>query len=110
MSSENVRDRVRASLHGLQGVARVTLYGETPSNLEFNFKELSEAGYAIDLTLRKGKLKPSFDLAALAKEPTVRGQFVRDVLEEQMDPEKRDRILVMGLRALEGKQGLEAFS
>jgi DNA repair protein SbcD/Mre11 len=110
VNSDNVRDRLRSNLSNLQGVARVTLFGEAAPTLEFNLKELTEAGYAVDLSLRTGKIAPTFDLATLAKEPTVRGQFVRDVLDEQMEPEKRNRILVMGLRALEGKEDLEAIS
>jgi hypothetical protein len=105
-----VRDRLCSTVDGLQGLARITLNGDTHPNLEFTLKDLAEAGYSIDLSLRRGKLAPTLDLSALSKEPTVRGQFVRDILEEQMEPEKRNRILQMGLRALEGKQDLEAFS
>lgn len=110
VNSDNVRDCLRASLGNLQGVARVTLLGEEAPTLEFNLKELTEAGYAVDLSLRNGRILPTFDLVALAKEPTIRGQFVRDVLDEKMEPEKRNRILVMGLAALEDKEDLEAFS
>jgi DNA repair exonuclease SbcCD nuclease subunit len=110
MTRHQVRERLSGAVANLQGLARVTLSGELHSNLEFSLKELAEAGYSIDLSLRKGKLLPALDLSTLAKEPTVRGQFVRDVLEEKMEPDKRNRILVMGLRALEGKQDLEALS
>jgi hypothetical protein len=86
------------------------LIGEVAPELDVNLKELSEAGYAIDLSLRTGKLHHKWDLPTLSKEPTVRGQFVRDVLEEKMDPEKRTRILEAGLRALEGRPVLEVAS
>ena len=82
MTRHEVRERLRGAVANLQGLARVTLSGELHSNLEFSLKELAEAGYSIDLSLRKGKLLPTLDLSTLAKEPTVRGQFVRDVLEE----------------------------
>jgi exonuclease SbcD len=110
LNSDNVRDRLRSAVGNLQGVARVTLQGEAVPGLEFSLKDLAEAGYSIDLTLRTGKILPWFDLSALAKEPTVRGQFVRDVLDEKMEPEQRNRILSIGLRALEGKEDVEAFS
>jgi len=110
LNSDHVRDRLRASVANLQGVARVTLQGEASPDLELNLKDLAEAGYAIDLSLRTGRILPTFDLSALAKEPTVRGQFVRDVLDEKMEPDKRNRVLSAGLRALEGKEDLEALS
>ena len=110
MTGDQVGDRLRGTVANLQGVVRLTLSGETHSNLEVNLRELAEADYAVDLSLRRGKLIPGADFATLAKEATVRGQFIRDVLEEKLEPEKRNRILAIGLRALEGKQDLEALS
>lgn len=110
LANEDIQGKLRERLAKLQGVGRVTLSGELAPELDVNLKELSDAGYAIDMCLRVGKLQPKWDLPTLAKEPTVRGQFVRDVLEEKMDPEKRARILEMGLRALDGRQVLEAAS
>jgi hypothetical protein len=106
----DVQVHLHDSVAKLEGVGRVTLVGEIAADLDINLKELSEAGYPIDLSLRIGKLHAKLDLPTLAKEPTVRGQFVRDILEEKMDPEKRLRVLETGLRALEGKQALEAAS
>ena len=56
-----------------------------------------------------GRIRPRFDVKAIAKETTVRGQFVRNVLATAMDDEKRQRVLMTGLRALEGKRELEVF-
>ena len=48
------------------------------------------------------------DLDELAEEQTVRGQFVRDVLaSRQLGEERRQRILLIGLRALAGCDVLE---
>ncbi len=45
-----------------------------------------------------------YDLAALAEEPTVRGRFVRDVRSDtDLDDDTRRRVLVTGLRALDGR-------
>ena len=110
LTNAEIEDRLRERLAKLQGVGRITLFGEVAPDLDVNLKELSEAGYAIDLTIRSGKLHPKWDLPTLAKEPTVRGQFVRDVLEEKMDAAKRTRVLETGLRALEGRQNLEVAS
>ena len=40
-------------------------------------------------------------------EPTVRGQFVRDVQGADLDEEERRRVLLVGLRALEGQAALD---
>ena len=56
-----------------------------------------------------GRIRPRFDVESIAKETTVRGQFVRNVMAAVMDDEKRQRVLMTGLRALEGKRDLEVF-
>ena len=57
--------------------------------------------------VRLGDLHPAYDLPVIAAEPTVRGQFVRDVLEAELDEAERRRVLVVGLRALEGRSDLD---
>jgi exonuclease SbcD len=57
--------------------------------------------------LRFGDLRAAYDLDAIAGEATVRGQFVRDVLDSQLEPSLRQRVLVTGLRALDGRDDLE---
>lgn len=52
---------------------------------------------------RLGAVHVDYDIAALAKERTVRGRFVRDVLAAgDLDDERRRRVLLTGLRALDG--------
>ena len=59
------------------------------------------------LMLRFGALRSTFDLGAIRAEPTVRGQFVRDVLDADLEPELSRRVLATGLRALDGRGDLE---
>ena len=109
-TNEDIRERIREAVANLRGFARVTLHGEVPAELEFNRRDLSDAGRSLEeLVLRIGRLQPK-DLEAIAKEPTVRGQLVRDALGEEMDPEERSRILFTGLRALDGRHDLGTFS
>jgi DNA repair exonuclease SbcCD nuclease subunit len=109
-TDDDIRERVRESVVNLRGFARMALHGEVPAELEFNRRDLFEAGRSMEeLLLRIGRLQPK-DLERIAKEPTVRGQFVRDVLQEDMDLEERNRILFTGLRALAGRHDLGAFS
>ena len=83
---------------------------EVPAESDFNVRDIAEVQHPQKgLLIRMGRIRPRFDLEAIAKEPTVRGQFVRNVLAAVMDDEKRQRVLLTGLRALEGKRDLEVF-
>jgi hypothetical protein len=54
---------------------------------------------------RLGRLDVAYDIDALAGERTVRGQFVRDVRDaEDLSDEQRRRVLITGLRALDGRR------
>jgi len=109
LTREHIRERITQTVANLQGVARVTLSGEVPAELDFNPRDFSDVEHSMEgLLLRFGKLHPRFDFEVIAKEPTVRGQFVRDVLAAaDIDSDKRNRILVTGLKALEGRRNLE---
>ena len=109
-SRGEIRERLKQAVAGLCGVARVTVLGEVPAELDFSPKDLSDVSHPLEgLLIRIGKLRPRFDLEAIARESTVRGQFVREVLAAQMDAAKRDRVLMTGLRALEGRRDLEVY-
>jgi len=109
-SRSEIKERLKQAVAGLAGIARVTLLGEVPAELDFNPRDLSDVSHPLEgLLLRVGKLRPRFDLEAIARESTVRGQFVRDVMAAQMDAAKRDRVLMTGLRALEGRRDLEVY-
>ena len=83
---------------------------EVTAQLDFNIRDLAEVQHSLEgLIIRMSRIRPRFDVAAIAKETTVRGQFVRNVLAAVMDDEKRQRVLMTGLRALEGKRDLEVF-
>src|SRR5262249_13357378 len=59
---DDVKQRLKQSVRNLQGVARVTLSGEVPAELDFNLKELSDIGHSMEaLLLRIGKVHPIFD-------------------------------------------------
>jgi DNA repair protein SbcD/Mre11 len=52
---------------------------------------------------RMGRLTVAYDFDALVAEPTVRGQFAKDVLASDLDEDTKRRVLVTGLRALDGR-------
>lgn len=105
--ADEVRERVGAVIDGLAGSARVTLGGEVPAELPIDLRALGDLGQHLDgLLIRTGALHPAYDLDAIRGEPTVRGQFARDT-DQIPDADRRRRVLVTGLRALEGRSDLE---
>ena len=56
-----------------------------------------------------GDLSPTYNMELIRQEPTVRGQFVRDVLDSDLAEEEKRRVVVTGLRALDGRTDLEAL-
>ena len=107
-SQQEVRDRLSALLASRRGVARVTVEGELDPRVDLHVGDLMDVPHGLDgLLVRPGRLQPSYDLQVIAEEPTVRGQFVRDVLDAELDEEDRRRVLLVGLRALEGQTELD---
>jgi DNA repair exonuclease SbcCD nuclease subunit len=107
-SQQDVRDRLTELLAERTGVARVTVEGELDPRVDLSLHDLLEVPHHLDgLHVRLGQIRPAYDLGAIAREPTVRGQFARDVLDAELDEGERQRVLLMGLRALEGRGDLD---
>jgi DNA repair exonuclease SbcCD nuclease subunit len=105
---DEVREAVVAALTGLDGCVRITLEGEVGPVARIDPRELGRLGEHLDgLVVRVGQLSVAYDLEAIHAEQTVRGQFARDAAETIEDPELRRRVLLTGLRALEGRTDLE---
>ncbi len=105
---DDVRAAVTAAIGGLAGCVRVTLVGELGPAASVDLRDLSRLGEHLDgLVVRAGQLNVGYDLDAIRAEQTVRGEFVRDALEAIEDVELRRRVLLTGLRALEGRADLE---
>jgi DNA repair exonuclease SbcCD nuclease subunit len=104
---DDVRQRIAMEIAPLGGSVRVTLSGEVPSELPVDLRALTELGAHLDgFVVRTAALQPSYDLEAIHAEATVRGQFARDTL-DITDDERRRKVLITGLRALEGRADLE---
>ena len=107
-SQQQVRDRLADLLDSYAGVVRVTVEGELDSRIDLHARDLMEIPHTLDgLLVRLGRLQPAYAPRLLAQESTVRGQFVRDVLDADLADEDRQRVLLVGLRALEGRADLD---
>ncbi len=106
--SGEVRERVAGTLAGVRGTVRVTLEGDIGPEVEIDRGDLDGVASHLDaLVIRMGRVGVRYDEDLLAEERTVRGQFVRDVrAAPELDDEQRRRVLVTGLRALDGRTDL----
>jgi len=108
-SQQDVRTRVSSVTRGLRGYARVTVSGELAPDVDLRTHHLTDAAPALDaLVVRVGDIRVGYDIETICSEPTVRGQFVRDVLAAPgLTAEQSRRVLQTGLRALDGRSDLE---
>jgi exonuclease SbcD len=101
-----VMQRVTDAVASLSGVVRITLSGEVDPDVDLHLQDIAALALPnLDaLVPRLGSVSVAYDFDLLKEEPTVRGQFVRDVLAaERLTDEQRRRVLVTGLRALDGR-------
>lgn len=106
--SGQVRIALEEALSPLSGMVRATLRGELGPDVPVVPSELETVAPWLEaLVVRADKVLPAYDFERIAQERTVRGQFVRDVLDaSDLDPEQRRRVLVTGLRAFDGSDDL----
>jgi exonuclease SbcD len=104
--SGQVETRVREAVAGLSGVVRVTLTGEVGPDVDLRLQDVESISVpGLDaLVARLGQVYAAYDWDRLREDPTVRGQFVRDVLDSpRLSEDQRRRVLVTGLRALDDR-------
>ena len=109
-TQQQIRDNIAGKVEGLGGYARLTVRGDVAPEVGFTESDLRDALSAFSaVQIRLGALRTGYDVESLRAEPTVRGQFVADVLDAALDPAEERRVLTAGLRALEGRRDLEVL-
>jgi DNA repair exonuclease SbcCD nuclease subunit len=105
---QQIRDAVAGDLRGLGGCVRLIVRGEVAPDVDLPREAFSASDFGLDAIELRLEVTVAYDLDGIGKEPTVRGQFVRDVRQAQ-DLSETDRrpIIVTGLRALEGRSDLD---
>jgi DNA repair protein SbcD/Mre11 len=104
--SGQVGERVLQAVAGLSGMVRVTLVGEIGPEADLRLQDVTSlpVPHLAALVPRFGRVFAAYNLDALKEEPTVRGQFVRDVEDSpELTEDQSRRVLVTGLRALAGR-------
>jgi len=105
--AEEVAGAVAQALSGRAGFVRLTLDGEVTASLEIDLAGLRRIGEHLDgLVIRIGDLSTGYDVLEIQREASVRGHFARSTAGIE-DPDLRRRVLLTGLRALEGRRDLE---
>jgi DNA repair exonuclease SbcCD nuclease subunit len=110
-NKQEIRDRVAGALENRRGYARVTLTGELVPDIDLQAIDLEDVASNLDSPpiIRLESVTVAYNLTLIGLEPTVRGQFVRDVQGSDLSPEERRRVIIIGLRALDGRNDLQAF-
>jgi DNA repair protein SbcD/Mre11 len=109
--ARSVRDavkRVRTALAECTGVVRLRLTGRVAPDIVLQRDDFVGLVSGIDDLLVVWDAGVDVDVDELANEQTVRGQFVRDVMAARdLTDDRRQRVLLLGLRALAGCDILE---
>ncbi|SNW16981.1 Uncharacterised protein [Mycolicibacterium thermoresistibile] len=105
-----ILQRIADEVSEFRGAVRVTLEGEIEPTVDFrlNDTEWSPPAHltahldALVVQFGKVSFAPSYDIERVKQEQTVRGQFVRDVIEsDSLSEDQRHWVLRAGLRALD---------
>ncbi|MFN0071145.1 MAG: exonuclease SbcCD subunit D [Chloroflexota bacterium] len=109
-SQRDVRELIACSVRGLDGCIQVTLRGDLVPTIALQAGQLMpDTASDTAVIVRTGAVRHAYDLETIRAESTVRGQFARDVLSSpDLDDETRQRVLITGLRALDGRDDLDA--
>ena len=108
-SQQQILDRLE-EVSSLAGFARLTVKGEIASSIDIHEGDLRDRLTSFDaVQIVFGYLRSTYDTESIRQEPTVRGQFVRDVLDSDLAEDEKRRVVVTGLRALDGRTDLEAL-
>jgi len=110
-NKQEIRDRVAGALENRRGYARVTLTGELAPDVDLQAVDFEDVAPSLDSPpiIRFESVTVAYNLPLIGQEPTVRGQFVRDVQASDLSSEERRRVIIMGLRALDGRDDLQVF-
>ena len=109
-SRQEARDRLANQTQGKTGFARITVEGEMAPSMDLRESDLIQSLDCFQaVQVRRGQIHAAYDIETLGKELTVRGQFVRDVTSAGLSSDEERRVLMTGLRALEGREDLEVL-
>lgn len=109
-SRTDILDRVAAETGALSGIVRLSVVGEVESDVSIpSRQQIHEAATAgLDaVSVQAPTVRHAYDVDALARSELVVARFVRNVrTDEDLSPERQERVIQAGLRALDGRTDL----
>ena len=93
----------------MDGAIRLAVVGGLDPEVELELVDVERAALSVvgvDAVLIDPSVRRTYDFDAIAEERTVRGQFVKDVRASDLTEDEQMRVLVTGLRALDGRSDL----
>ena len=105
---QQILDRLEEKASSLSGFVRLAVRGDLAPTIDVQKSDLRARLSNFEaVKIVFDDLRPTYDLASIRQESTVRGQFVRDVFDSDLAEEEKQRVVVTGLRALAGRTDLE---
>ena len=86
---------------------RVVLVGRLAPDIVVTRDDLVRLAPTPEGVMIQWDVSVDIDVDRVSEEPTIRGQFVRDVISGGLAEERQQRALLIGLRALAGDLELE---
>ena len=110
-SQQQVIERAISSIAGRTGVIRLQFAGQLSPGLILRYQDFVDQLGSIGELIIEPLADVDIQLGQIGEEPTIRGQFVRDVLEStELSKAQQQRVLLIGLRALAGQDQLEGLA
>jgi len=110
-SQQQVIERAIASIAGRTGVIRLHLAGHLSPGLILRYQDFVDQLGSIGELIIEPAAGVDIELGQIGEEPTIRGQYVRDVVEStELSEAQQQRVLLIGLRALAGHDELEGLA
>lgn len=108
-SQQDLRDLLASRLRSLDGFVQVRMTGDLDPAIDLQSGALESAAPGVAaLIVQTDGVRPTYHFDTIELESTVRGQFVRDVRgSANLSQDEQRRVLVTGMRALDGRVDLD---
>ena len=105
-TSTEVISTIRSALRSVDGFVRITLTGSIADTARIDIRQIEKISerQIQALKVRLGPVRVTLDFVELAKEKTVQGKFISNVLQDDsLNDEMKQRVIMLGIRALNGQ-------
>jgi DNA repair exonuclease SbcCD nuclease subunit len=106
-SERDVLRRIKDAIGGSSDVVLLVLVGRLAPDIVVTRDDLARLTPTPEGVIIQWDVIVDIDVDRVSEEPTIRGQFVRDVMSSDVAEERQQRTLLIGLRALAGDDQLE---